>query len=524
MSETIQLPNLGFDMTEGTFVNWVKNVGDLVNQGDVIAEVEADKATIEVESSATGTLMATLVNPGDVVAVGAPIATIGAAGEGAIPGSSGNGVVAPATAPTESASAQSAAPVVPPSPESSVAAPSTAPADNAGNQKPNTPELSGTPVSAPAIPVSANGANVNGASNGAINASVGDDYPDGVKASPLARNIAKDKGIDLKLVHGTGPEGRITKSDVESYTPSAAPAVAQPSNQASTQGNTQAGAEPVATGAIKTATQQDAPVANQPAQATAAPALTVQPERPSAQNSVPLAPVKVPAGMTYEEIPLTRMRQRIAARTVESKQQIPHFYLTIELDMGAALNLRKQINEGLPDADKVTVNDLVVKAIALTLRKFPNLNSHYYGDKLIRYKNINVGIAVALEGGLINVVAKDADSMSISRMAARNKDMIEAAKSGKVAPEYIEGGTFTVSNLGMYGIEQFQAIINPPEAGILAVGASKETVIVEKGETRIATRMKVTLSVDHRVSDGAEGAQFLVYFKALMENPMRLLV
>jgi pyruvate dehydrogenase E2 component (dihydrolipoamide acetyltransferase) len=219
------------------------------------------------------------------------------------------------------------------------------------------------------------------------------------------------------------------------------------------------------------------------------------------------------------------MRARIAQRTTESKQQTPHFYLTAEVDMAPALALRKQINEGLPEAQKVTVNDLIVKAVALTLRKFPNLNSHFYGDKIVRHQRINIGIAVALEGGgLINVVAKDADSVSISRLAQRNKEMVANARAGKIKPEDVEGSTFTVSNLGLYDIEHFEAIINPPEAAILAVASARQVPVVVNGEITIGTRMKVSLSVDHRVSDGAEGAEFLKHLRELLEQPMRLLV
>lgn len=553
MSETVKLPQLGLDMAEGTFLNWVKNVGDSVNEGDVIAEIEADKATIEVVSTASGTLVETLVQAGDVVPVGNPIATIGAAGEKPVASGNGNGA------------AEASAPLAA-SPESSVSAPSTAPGDQQQDQKPQTvaanapantvatsaptgassngnpsnppaPETkqanAAAPMGAPStVDTSPSGtaAATNGAvnvtksatSNGAstttsngTNPSVGDEYPGGVKASPLARNVAKDRGIDLKLVRGTGPDGRIERKDVENYKPEAAQPVQSGSAEHKPDTASGASAGDAPSGASEEQPAAQVQTQTQQPQTQAAPTQAAKPA-----GSSP----RIPAGMTYEEIPLTRMRKRIAERTVESKSQIPHFYLTNEVDMAAAVALRKQINEGLPDADKVTINDMVVKAVALSLRKFPNLNSHYYGDKLIRYKNINVGIAVALETGLINVVAKDADSMSISAMAARNKMMIEAVKANKVSPEFIEGSTFTVSNLGMYGIESFQAIINPPEAGIIAVGASKDVVVVEKGETKIATRMKLTISVDHRVSDGAEGAQFLVHLKALLEAPMRLLV
>ncbi|MBX3084178.1 MAG: 2-oxo acid dehydrogenase subunit E2 [Anaerolineae bacterium] len=430
MAEVVSLPALGAGITEGTFLNWVKNIGDTVKAGEVIAEIESDKATIEVESTNSGTITKQLVKPGDMVPVGAPIAEVGAGGEATAP------------APAESAPAPVA---------SAPAAPSVA---ANGSSKPAAP--------APVAP----------------STSVGTEFPDGVKATPVARNIAEEKGINLKEVQGTGPGGRITKADVENYQPSAAPAPA-PS----------AAAAPVP--AVTTAFQ--ARVA--------------------------------PTGPDIEQEPLSRMRERIATRMVESKSTIPHFYLTTEIDMAAVLNLRKQINATLPEEAKVTVNDIVVKAVALTLRQFPNLNSHFYGDKIVRYKRINIGIAVALEGGgLINVVARDADSVSISALAKRNKEMIAAVRNNKVKPEYIEGSTFTVSNLGSFEVDHFMAIINPPEAGILAVGSAKEIPVVINGEIKIANRMKVTLSVDHRVSDGAEGAQFLQAFKKLLESPMRLLL
>jgi pyruvate dehydrogenase E2 component (dihydrolipoamide acetyltransferase) len=425
MSDVVTLPALGAGMTEGTFLNWTKKVGEAVKNGEIIAEIESDKATIEVESSASGVLEEYLVKVGDTVLVGAPIAKVGAGG---------------GTAPAVAAAPAPAVAAAPSAPSSTPSA--------ATNGKP--------------LP----------------SASLGAEFPGGVKATPVARNIAEEKGIDLAQVHGSGPGGRIVKADVENYTPSAAPVAA--------------------------AVEAPAAVASAPVKLAARPA---------------------PTGADITEEPLTRMRERIAVRMVESKTTIPHFYLTTEIDMAAALDLRKQVNSTLPEDSKVTVNDLVVRAVALTLRQYPNLNSHFYGDKIIRHKRIHIGIAVALEaGGLINVVAKDADSVSISALAKRNKEMIAAVRNNKVKPEYIEGSTFTVSNLGAYEVEHFLAIINPPEAGILAVGAAKEIPIVVNGEVKIANRMKVTLSVDHRVSDGAEGAQYLQALKKLLEAPMRLLL
>ncbi len=220
------------------------------------------------------------------------------------------------------------------------------------------------------------------------------------------------------------------------------------------------------------------------------------------------------------------MRSRIATRMIEAKQQIPHFYVTTEIDVDALLTLRKQLNADLDDEHKITVNDLIVKAAALTLREFPNLNSHFYGDKIARYKRINIGIAVALpNGGLINVVAKDADKTSLGTIALQNKAMIARARDGKLKPDDMSGSTFTVSNLGAYNVEHFLAIINPPEAGILAVAsATKVPVVLADGTLGVGSRMKVTISVDHRVSDGAEGAQFMQRFKQLVEAPMQLLL
>ncbi|MFN7209391.1 MAG: dihydrolipoamide acetyltransferase family protein [Aggregatilineales bacterium] len=415
MAEVVKMPMLGATMQEGTFVNWTKEIGQSVQAGEVIAEIEADKATIEIESPFSGVLVEKLVGAGDVVKVGMPLAHIETANGG-------------------SASAQPAEPAAKPAPVA--AAESAKPAAKPAEGDPN--------------------------------------LPDGVRASPLARRIARERGIDLKALSGTGPGGRIVKADVERFTPEAA--------------------QPVA----------EAPSVPAPAKAPAR---------------------ALPSGEGIVHEPLSRMRQRIAARTVESKTTIPHFYLTAAIDMAAALALRKQINEGLPEDEKVTVNDLIVKAVALALRKFPNLNSHLYGETLVRYQYIHIGIAVALpEGGLVNVVARNADQVSISQLAKRNKLMFANVREGKIKPEDIEGATFTISNLGAYDVEHFQAIISPPEAAILAVGSVKQVPVVVDGALAIGTRMNVSLSADHRVSDGAEGALFLKAVRELLENPMRLLL
>lgn len=398
---------------DGTLLNWLKQVGEAVKAGDVVAEVESDKATVEIEAPADGVLVQQSAQPGDSLTTGMIIGLIGASGEVAAP---------------PAAEARAAAP-----------RPAAAPAKRANG--------------APAAALTEEGR---------------------IKASPIARRIAEERGIDLNRVAGSGPGGRIVKEDVENFQPGAA-----------------------------------------------APALTVQPAALAAPAR------RFPQDADVETIELTTMRKRIAAATVESKQFTPHFYVTMELDVEPLLALRQQLNDSLPEgATKITVNDLIVKAVALTLRQFPNLNSHYYGDRLARHRRIHVGIAVALpQGGLINVVARDADQVALATLAARNMDMIARAREGKVKPEDITGATFTVSNLGPYDVEHFVAIINPPEAGILAVGTARQVPVVKPdGTLGVGTRMKVTISVDHRVSDGAEGAQFLRAFKTLVENPLRLLV
>jgi pyruvate dehydrogenase E2 component (dihydrolipoamide acetyltransferase) len=417
---------------EGTLLNWLKNVGDSVKSGDVIAEVEADKATVEIEAPADGVLTQQSAQVGDSIAEGAVIGQIGAAGEGA--------ASAPQPEAAPAAASASASPKLPP-----VSTPAPA-------------KSNGAPQPPPAPAAEENG-----------------NLPDGVKASPIARKIAVEKGIDLSQITGSGPGGRIVKEDVEGFQPGASPAAA-------------------------------------PKQATS--------------GILPAPSRKIPEGPDVELADISNLRKRIVAVTVESKQQIPHFYVTTEMDVDALLTLRKQVNEGLPDEAKISVNDMVVKATALTLRQFPNLNSHYYGDKIVHHKRINVAIAVALpKGGLMYVVAHDADKVAMSTLATQNKEKIARAREGKVKPDDISGATFSTSNLGPYDVEHFSAIINPPEAGIIAVGtAMKVPVVKADGTLGVGNRMKATISVDHRVSDGAEGAQFLQAFKTLIENPMRLLI
>ena len=433
MAEYIVMPKLGFDMREGVLNNWLKQVGDTVNRGDVVAEIESDKATLELEAQVAGVLLQTLHGPGDVVPVGANLAIVGQAGEdvsGMAGGNGGAAVPEPATATTSAPPAATSAPAAeesyPP-----VAPTAAAPAD--------------------------------------------ENYPGGVRATPVARRLAEEKQVDLLHVSGSGPDGRIRKADVEAFL-AAPPAAA-------------------------------APAAPAPAAPTPAP-----------------TPSAAVVGPESEELALTRLRQAIGRRMTESKTTVPHFYVTTEVDMGAALALRKQINETLPDEQKVSVNDLIVKAVALALRDFPNLNAAFGGDKIIRHKRISVGSAVAVEGGLLTVVQKDTDTSTLSKVAADNRAMIARAREGKMKPDDVEGGTFTVSNLGAFDVDHFIAIINPPDAAILAVGSAREVPVVVGGQLAVGTRMKATISADHRVTDGAEAARFMQRFKALLEQPMRLLV
>lgn len=428
MAEFIVMPKLGFDMREGVLNNWLKQVGEPVEKGEVVAEIESDKATLELEAQVSGTLLHIMQNAGDVVPVGANMAIVGAEGEdisSLISEAGGNGAAPQkeSTATAEEMSAEDAAPAT----------------DTAAT--PAAPEAATPPADT-------------------------GEFPGGVRATPVARRIAEEQGVSLNQVRGSGPDGRVRKADVEAFL-----------------------AEP----------------------------------RPTAA-ATPVASTPVVAGPDSTEVELTRLRQAIARRMAESKTTVPHFYVTSDIDMADVLALRKQINDTLPDDQKVSVNDIIVKAAALALRDFPNLNAAFAGDKLIMHDRISIGSAVAVEGGLLTVVQKDTDTSTLSKVAADNKAMIERARAGKIRPDDVEGGTFTVSNLGAFDVDHFIAIINPPEAAILAIGSATEVPVVVDGQLTVGTRMKATISVDHRVSDGVEAARYLQSFKALLENPLRLLI
>ncbi len=438
MAEYIVMPKLGFDMREGVLNTWLKQVGEPVSKGDIVAEIESDKATLELESQVSGTLLQLLHEAGDVVPVGANMAIVGEEGEdvSGMVGDNGSGA---------------------------------APAEEPGEQPTPAEQTSQTGAAAPADTTVAAEAGAPAPSAAPDAAAPDSGYPGGVKATPVARRVAEERQIDLLQIKGSGPDGRITKADVESF--AAAPPAAKPAAQ------------------------------------------------PAPEPATPVA-----VGPDSEELPLTRLRQAIGRRMVESKTTVPHFYVTTEIDMEKALELRKQVNAALPEDQRVSVNDLIVKAAALAVRDFPNLNSSISGDKLIRHKQINVGSAVAIEGGLTTVVQKNTDTSTLSKVASDHREMIARAREGKVRPEDVEGGTFTVSNLGVFDVDHFIAIINPPEAAILAIGSARQVPVVKDGQLAVGTRMKVTISADHRVTDGAEAAQYMQRLKELLENPLRLLV
>ncbi len=437
MAETITMPKLGFDMAEGTLVRWVKNEGENVNKGDVLAEIETDKATVEVESSASGIVRKLLVEAGSIVPIGNPIAIVGSADEkieeGAKP------VEPKSEKKPETLKDQSTAEVKP--------APSPAGMTPAPDAKQATPQ---PPTPIPSAP-----------------------SPDGgpVKASPLAKKIARDNKVDLSRVQGTGPGGRVVRKDIEA----------------------------ALAGGPQTTDRRPQAVVSRPA-----PVVAVTQEDQTIQP--------------------TRLRQAIARRMAESKTSVPHFYVTHEFKMDALMAMRKQINDYLPENEKISVNDFIVKASALALRQFPNLNAALNGANVVRYGHVNVGVAVTVEGGLLTVVVRDADQKQLRQISAEVKTMAGRAREGKVKPDDIEGSTFSTSNLGMYDVEEFIAIINPPEAAILAIGSAKQVPVVENGEIKPGWRMKATVSVDHRVSDGAEAAQFMQALAGFLENPVRMLV
>ncbi|HMQ48420.1 MAG TPA: pyruvate dehydrogenase complex dihydrolipoamide acetyltransferase [Saprospiraceae bacterium] len=438
MAEVIRMPRMSDTMEEGNIVSWLKKEGDTVESGETLAEVETDKATMELDSFFDGVLLHIAVKEGPVPIDGV-IAVIGEQGEDwkqaiASAGESGGTT----TAPVE---------------KEPVAAEMTA--------------------SASAAPASDNNTS-----------------DQRIKASPLAKNMAKEAGIDISQVNGSGDGGRIVKRDIEAM-------VEQKVQQPST-----------------------------PAPAPAAPA-TAAPAAPAAPVAEKAEPAVIPFAYgggtaTYEDLPVSQMRKVIAKRLGESKFTAPHFYLTVEMNMDKAIQLRQKLNEVAPT--KLSFNDLVLKACAVALRMHPAINSSWMDTHIRRNKDVNIGVAVAVEDGLLVPVIRYADMKTLSQINVEVKELAGLAKKRKLQPEQMTGNTFTISNLGMFGIEEFTAIINPPDSCILAVGSIIEKPIVQNGQIVVGNMMKVTLSCDHRVVDGATGSQFLQTLKLILEDPIRLLV
>ncbi len=410
MAEIVKMPKLSDTMKEGVVAKWHKKVGDKVKSGEILAEIETDKATMDFESFYDGVLLYIGIEEGKGAPIDAVLAVIGNKDEN-----------------VEAILQQ----------------------QGAGKETQSTPQeehKTATPESA-SKPDSVSSATANKTESGRI------------KVSPLARKIAKEKGIDLNALQGSGDEGRIIKRDVENYSPSASPNVVQ---------------------------------------------------------------MGIAGKESYNEVPVSQMRKTIARRLAESKFSAPHFYLKIDVDMTQAMEARKSINNVSPV--KVSFNDMVVKAVSIALRTNPKINSSWLGEKIRYNQHINIGVAMAVEDGLLVPVVRFADMKSLSQIASEVKELGVKAKDKKLQPTDWEGNTFTISNLGMFGIDEFTAIINPPDACILAVGGIKETAVVKNGQLAVGNIMKLTLSCDHRVVDGATGAAFLQTLKGLLENPVTMLV
>lgn len=428
MPITITMPALSPTMTEGKLATWQVKEGDSVASGDVLAEIETDKATMEVEAIDDGIIGKILIEAGtDNVAINTPIAILLEDGESA------SDIKDVSAAPVKEKSSAAADPEPEPSKPSSASAPPPAPSSGR------------------------------------------------VFASPLARRIAGNSNIDISDIPGTGPHGRIVKADVEKFIAS---------------GGKSTKAETATSGSSNTST--------------------------SSSSSAPVS-ITPPHAGDFEEIPLTGMRKTIAKRLTESKQTIPHFYLTIECELDNLLATRKELNSRSDDY-KISVNDFVIRASALALKKLPAANAIWGGDKILQYKDIDISVAVAIDGGLITPIVKGADGKGLAGISNEMKELAGKAKAGKLMPEEYQGGCFSISNLGMFGIKEFSAVINPPQSAILAVGAGAPRPVIKDGAVSIATVMSVTLSCDHRVIDGALGAELLQYFKGYIEEPLTMML
>lgn len=467
MATLIDMPKLSDTMTVGTLVKWLKNEGDPVASGDMIAEVETDKATMEVECFDDGTLIKQYCAVGDEVEVGGPIAAIGEKGEAAP-------VVGGGSAKEDASSKES---------EDNAAAES----DDAGDKSDESPDGSeaGEPETADDADTAddATDESSKASTTEPVASNLSDSDGGRIKASPLARKIAADKGIDLKEVKGTGPNGRIVKADVESFKPGAAP--------------------------VKESTKD--------------------PKR--AQESASPKPAAPAATLEALELPVSNMRKSIAKALVASKTQAPHFYLQIEVDGAPLAKLRAELNAKLADlpkehgGTKFTVNDLTLKAAAEAVRRVPAINRSWEGDTIVQHANVHLAFGVAIDDGLVTPVIRAAETKGLREIGAEAKVLIKKARDKKLAPNEMSGSTLTVTNLGMFGISDFYGIINPNNAAILSIGATiKKPVVNENDEIVVGQVMKIGLSGDHRTIDGAVGAQYLQALKEIIETPALMLV
>jgi pyruvate dehydrogenase E2 component (dihydrolipoamide acetyltransferase) len=449
MITKVVMPKLSDAMETGKVIKWLKKVGDAVKGGDIIAEIETDKANVEIEAFGAGVLRKLVVGEGESAPVGELIAIIADPAEDI-----STVAAAPARPPAAPATAAAPAPAARPAP---AAAPAPLPAMESYQSVP------ATTAAVPMAPAAAAAAAPAGGR---------------VKASPLARKIAGQTGVDLQVVRGTGPGGRIIRRDVEAALAAPRPAAAAP-----------------------------APAAPLRAAPAPRPAFVIPP-RPAAE---------------FEDVAMSPMRAAIAKRMPMSKAPVPHFYVTSEVAMDEAWALRERLNT-LDGQPKISVTDMVIKAVALALLKNPGVNAQLSGQGIRIHHRAHIGIAVALDEGLITPVLRDCDVKPLARIAVEARDLADRARGGKLRAPEMSGATFSISNLGMYDVEEFSAIINPPEGAILAVGSVLQKPVVEDGELRVGRRMRMTISCDHRVMDGAMGARFLQDVKRLLEEPLRLLV
>ena len=425
MAIELRMPQMGYDMEEGTVVKWLVQEGETVKRNAPVAEIETDKAVVEFETETEGTILKILASEGSVIPVGQTIAVVGAEGEEftiteppQIDQNSGN----QETQPTEKVQVEDKQPA---------------------QQPPSAPESTT------------------------------------IIASPIARKLAEEMGISLSKISGSGPNGRITKTDVENF-------------EDTNNENISTNSSPI----------QQIPESK---------------PQPSSEASSPI--------VSGEKQPLSRMRQQIARVTVKSKSEKPHFYVSAEIDMTKSMALRKQINEQLaPEGVKITVNDLIVKATIETLKKFPKFNAYYHEDGIVYNDDINIAIAISDDEGLIVPAMLDCGNKSLRQLSQMVKDLAQRSSNGTLSPQEYTGGTFAISNLGMYDVTSFVAIIHPPQSAVLAVGTVTEKPVVKNGEIVIGQTMVGTISADHRIVDGAEGAEFLVEVKALLENPMSMVI